>query len=136
MLHRLERMASVVRQVVGEAIMARISDPRVSRFTSVTRVEISADLAFADVHVSVMGSEADERTTLRGLGSARGMIQSLLAKQLSTRSCPTLRFHLDDSIKKGIDMVREIDRLAPKPDAAPDDRAAADDSGPGAGADS
>lgn len=119
MLHRLERLASFVRQVVGEAIMTKISDPRVSRFTSVTRVEVSADLSFADVHVSVMGSEAEGRTTLRGLHSARGLIQSMLAKQLSTRSCPSLRFHLDDSIKKGINMVRQIEELVPPPAEEP-----------------
>src|SRR5213082_3427499 len=91
MVHRLERMASLIRQVVSEAIMSRIQDPRVSRFTSVTRVAVSPDLSFADVHVSVMGSEADQRTTLRGLQSARGMVQSMLARDLSTRHCPTLR---------------------------------------------
>src|SRR5258706_9804132 len=98
---RLEKMASVIRQIVSEAIMSRISDPRVSRFTSVTRVVVSADLSFADVHVSVMGSESDQRTTLRGLQSARGMVQTMVARDLSTRNCPTLRFHLDDSIKRG-----------------------------------
>lgn len=112
-------MANLIRQVVGEAILGRISDPRVSRFTSVTRVSVSADLSYADVHVSVMGSEAVQRTTLRGLQSARGLVQSMLARGLSTRHCPSLRFHLDDSIKRGIEMVRHIEHLAPT--AAPGD---------------
>lgn len=112
MHHRLERLASLVREVVSEALMNRVSDPRVSRFTSVTRVSVSPDLAFADVHVSVMGDAAAGRTTLRGLTSARGMIQTILARQLSTRQCPTLRFHLDDSIKRGMETVRQLDQMA------------------------
>lgn len=80
--HRLERLGSVIRGVVSDAILSRVSDPRVSRLTSITRVNVSADLKFADVYFSVMGSEVEGRTTLRGLQSARGMIQSLLARAI------------------------------------------------------
>jgi len=129
MVHRLERMASLIRQVVSEAIMSRISDPRVSRFTSVTRVQVSPDLSFADVYVSVMGNEAEQRTTLRGLMSARGMVQSMLARDLSTRQCPTLRFHPDDSIKRGIEMIRQIEDLSPPATPESPDAETKEDSG-------
>lgn len=112
MSHRLERIASVVQAVVGDAILSRIQDPRVSRLTSVTRVSVSPDLSFTDVYVSVMGDAEQGRTTLRGLQSARGMVQSLLAHQLNTRVCPSIRFHLDESIKKGIETLRQLDALA------------------------
>jgi len=111
MAYRLEKLASLIRQIVSEALQRRVSDPRVSPFTSITRVEVAADLAFADVHVSVMGTPSEQRTTMRGLQSARGMIQSMVAKGLATRTCPILRFHLDESLKKGIETVRELDRL-------------------------
>ncbi|MCK6484761.1 MAG: 30S ribosome-binding factor RbfA [Phycisphaerae bacterium] len=126
--HRLERLGSVIRGVVSDAILSRVSDPRVSRLTSITRVNVSADLKFADVYFSVMGSEVEGRTTLRGLQSARGMIQSLLARDLTIRQCPLLRFHLDDSIKKGIETVRALDKLAAerKQRAAPDAEPPAD----------
>lgn len=113
-------MASVVREIVAEAIARKVSDPRVSPFTSITRVAVAADLAFADVHVSVMGDDAVQRTTLRGLQSARGMIQSVLARELSTRTCPAIRFHLDQSIKKSIETIRQIEALNPH-ESRPDD---------------
>jgi ribosome-binding factor A len=119
--HRLERIGSVIREIIGEALQRRISDPRVSPFTTITRVDVSGDLAFADVYASVMGSESDQRTTMRGLASARGMLQSLVAKQLATRSCPTIRFHLDDSIKKSIETIRELDRLKASGELGPDE---------------
>jgi ribosome-binding factor A len=129
MVHRLERLASLIRQVVMEAIMRRISDPRVSPFTSVTRVEVAPDLSFADVHVSVMGSDSDQRTTLRGLQSARGMVQSMLARDLSTRHCPTLRFHLDDSIKRGIATIKKIEEIVPPASTEDAGATEGDDSG-------
>lgn len=109
MSHRKDRLAHVVRDVVSDAIANRVSDPRISGLTSVTRVEMSPDLKVANVHVSVMGSDADARTTLRGLTSARGMIQTRLARQLDIRQCPMIRFRLDDAFKGGLETLRQIE---------------------------
>jgi ribosome-binding factor A len=105
----MARVAHIVRDVVSDAIANRVSDPRIHRFTSVTRVELTADLHYADVHVSVMGTDAESQTTMTGLASARGMIQTRLAKRLDIRQCPILRFHLDLGIKIGIETIRMID---------------------------
>jgi len=112
MSHRRERLAHFVRDVVSDAIANRINDPRVHRFTSVTRVEISPDLRVADVHFSVMGTDSDGRTTMRGLASARGMIQTRLARQVNMRQCPALRFHLDEGIKKAIDTIEALNSIS------------------------
>lgn len=126
MSHRRDRLAHVVRDVVSDAIANRISDPRVSRFTSVTQVELTADLRIADVHVSVMGSDSDSATTMKGLESARGLIQSRLARQVSMRACPVIRFHLDLGIKRAIQTyqslsdieARRVDKANPQRDEA------------------
>ena len=129
MSHRPERVSHVVRDVVSDAISNRLSDPRVAHFTSVTRVEMSGDLRIAHVHVSVMGSEAEGQTTMKGLESARGMIQSRLAQRLDLRQCPQIRFHLDLGIKKAIEIVRRIDEALGKGPAP----VGPDDPPPGAG---
>lgn len=107
--YRLDKLASEVRQVISDAIIHRLSDPRISKFASVTRVSVAADLATADVYVSVLGDEAEGRKTLAGLTHARGRIQGLLAKAIRTRQCPHIRFHLDASIKKGDETIRLIE---------------------------
>jgi ribosome-binding factor A len=108
MSYRLERVASVVRFVVSDAISNRLSDPRVSALASVTRVQVSGDLRQATVYVSVVGSESEERKTIAGLEHARGYIQGRLGKRLNTRHCPTLHFRLDRSIKLGSETNRLI----------------------------
>jgi ribosome-binding factor A len=110
MRFRPERIASVVQRVVGDAIAVRLSDPRISRLASVTRVQVSRDLAYADVYVSVMGGDADARTTLRGLQAAHGKVQGLVAGALPIRQVPIVRFHLDDSIKKGFQTIQLIEK--------------------------
>lgn len=108
----------MIRDVVSDCIANRLSDPRIQRFTSVTRVELSPDLRIAAVHVSVMGTAAQARTTMQGLESARGMVQTRLAKQLDLRQCPLIRFVLDEGLKKASDLIRQIDETMAQDAAA------------------
>lgn len=88
----------------------RLSDPRISRLTSVTRVQVSKDITYADVFISVMGSETDARTTLRGLEAAHGKVQGMVADALPIRQVPTIRFKIDESIKKGFETIQLIEK--------------------------
>jgi len=105
---RPERVANVVRAVVGDAITNKLSDPRIEPITSVTRVEVSMDLEHARVFISVMGPPASQRRTMKGLASALGYIQTLVARQLPIRQCPQLTFHLDESIKRAAETIQLI----------------------------
>lgn len=107
---RPERVGHLIREVVSEAISSRLNDPRIEPLSSVTRVEVTADMEYAKVWVSVMGSEAVQRRTLAGLKSATGFIQSLVAHELQMRICPRLSFRLDESIKKGEEVLRLIEQ--------------------------
>lgn len=101
----------MIRAVVSDAITNRLSDPRIEPLSSVTRVEVTHDLEFAKVWVSVMGTEATQRRTIAGLRSAVGFIQKRLAGELQIRVVPRLSFHLDESIKKGEATLRLIEQV-------------------------
>ncbi|GMV96585.1 MAG: 30S ribosome-binding factor RbfA [Phycisphaerae bacterium] len=106
---RPERVAQVIREVVSEAIANKLNDPRIEPLSSVTRVEVSADLEHAKVWVSVMGEASAGRRTLAGLKAAAGYVQRLTAAELSLRTTPHLTFHLDESLKKAAQTIRLID---------------------------
>jgi len=103
--HRLARVNEVIREVAAETILFQIRDPRV-RHTTVTRVETAGDLQHAKVYVSIMGSDAQQSKGVVALQNAAGFIQSKLAKRLATRFLPTLSFHLDEGVKKSIEVAR------------------------------
>src|SRR5579885_1108949 len=112
--YRLARVAEAVREVASETILFELRDPRV-KLVTVTRAEVSGDLQHAKVYVSVMGTPAEQKRTLRGLQHAAGFVQAKLAKRLQTRFTPVLRFVLDEGVKKSIEMSRLIQEALGKP---------------------
>jgi ribosome-binding factor A len=106
--HRSLRMAEAIREVVSQAILFEVSDPRVKGVT-VLHGEVSGDLRNATVFVSIMGTAAEQENAMRGLRSATGYLQSLVAARLQTRFTPVLGFKKDEGIKKSVEMSRLID---------------------------
>jgi ribosome-binding factor A len=117
MSERMRRVNESVRAVVAEAIVA-LTDPRIGLVT-VTGVSVSPDLHDARVYVSVLGSAKKRRQALDGLESARGVIQSRLARELRMKRTPQIAFEYDPSVEHGVRMTKLIDELAP--DTPPDD---------------
>jgi ribosome-binding factor A len=115
--HRLARVAEAIREVASETILFELRDPRVKMVT-VTRAEVSGDLQHAKIYVSVMGSEKQQKLTLRGLTHATGFIQAKLAQRLQTRFTPAVVFVLDQGVKHSIEMTRLINEALGKPTAA------------------
>jgi ribosome-binding factor A len=106
--HRSLRMAEAIREVVANAILFEVSDPRV-RAVTVLSVEVSADLRRATVYVSIMGTELERKQAFKGLTSAAGFLQSRVAARLQARFTPILSLKHDESVKKSIELGRLID---------------------------
>jgi ribosome-binding factor A len=106
---RQERMAELLREKIGGLIVeGKVKDPRVDPFLSVTRVDVSGNLAWADVYVSSFKTEGGLEMGVKGLQSAAGYIQSCLAKMLRCRKTPRLRFHVDTSIRDGFEVIQKM----------------------------
>lgn len=96
---RTARVASVIREVVSTSILQELRDPRIQSVT-VLGADVSPDLRYATVRISVMGDDRTAALTMHGLNSARGYLQSKIADRIKSRYTPELRFLLDDSAKK------------------------------------
>ena len=111
------------------AILTEVRDPRVKDVT-VTRVEMAPDMRSATVHVSVMGSPADEQLALRGLARSAGFLQSRIAERIDTRYTPRLRFELDGGVKKSIEIARVLHEVLGQVNAVDTDPASTGDAVP------
>jgi ribosome-binding factor A len=123
MSRRTERVASLVRGILADAIQSRLSDPRIEPLTSITRVEVSPDLAVAHVYVSVMAEEARRELSVRALRHAAGRLRSLVASEITLRQAPELDFRLDESVQESFRTVQQIDRLMEELGERPEQRA-------------
>lgn len=115
---KYSRMNGEVQREISRIISREIKDPRIHPMTSVVSVEVTPDLKFAKVFVSVLGNEEDKENTQKGLSSAAPHIRSLLAKSLNMRNTPELKFIIDDSIEYGVNMSKKIDDLIKKEEEA------------------
>lgn len=110
---RQEKVARLVKEVVSEAIVSHLSDPRITGLVSVTRVVVTADLRNADVYLSIFGTGDSEKSrTFEAITHARTRIQSLLAAAIQSKFCPTLRFHMDEQFQKMLETMRLIQQAA------------------------
>ena len=100
MSRRTERIGKVIKQSVGRILRTELSDPRIDTArTSITRVEVQEDLLRAKVYVSVIGTEAEQRRTVRALNHAAGRIQLEMRRDVSLRFMPALEFLTDEQFK-------------------------------------
>lgn len=97
MTRRTERLGSLLKEVISEVIRHKVRNPKIAKLTTVTGVDITTDLHYAKVHVSVIGDEKERKETIEGLNSAASYIAVLTSKQVVMRYFPELTFHLDTS---------------------------------------
>jgi len=106
MTRRIEKASDLIMKELGYVIQNEISDPRIG-FVTVTRVKLSTDLAYATIFISVLGTELDETNTMAGLESCASYLRTYLAKNMTTRTVPRLKFILD----KGLDQSERIQNI-------------------------
>ena len=79
--------------------------------TTVTSVEVTRDLSYANIYISVLGNDKEKEDSLLGLESAKGFIRNEIGKRIDLRHVPEPVFHLDESIERGIYMTELIERV-------------------------
>ena len=107
---RVDKVADLLKKEIALLIQSEVRDPRVG-MASVTGVKVSKDLAHASVYVTLLGkSNAEEaQEGIEALNKASGFLRSMLAKEVSMRIMPKLKFIYDDTLAKGQHMTSLID---------------------------
>ncbi len=116
MAHRIERVNSLIRQEISQLLQRQVKDPRLGNFITVTEVATSADLKYAKVFISRIGSGEEKEQTLSVLAAAAGFFRKELARHLKLRYIPELSFQWDDSIERGNRLLQLIDGIASERD--------------------
>ncbi len=113
MNRRMDRVNVLLRQEISRVMARELRDPRLSTVVSVTYVDASPDLRQAKVYVSVLGDDAQKRSTIQALESASGFIHRTMREDIAIKNVPFLKFYLDESIERGAEILDMIDAVAP-----------------------
>lgn len=108
---RPQRVADFLRKELSQLIQKEVRDPRLS-MVSVTDVEVSRDLSYARIYVTVLGCNDLEssKEPLKALNGAAGFLRSMIAKGSTMRTTPSLRFYFDESVLRGSHLTALIDK--------------------------
>lgn len=110
-VNRVDRLNSLLKEVISEVIKREVRNPHVTDLMTVTRVQITKDLHYAKVFISVIGTDVEKEETLRALTSAAGFIAVNSSKKVVMRYFPELRFLLDDSVDKHMRIQSLLTRI-------------------------
>jgi len=94
---RVDRLNSLLKEVISEVIHTKVKNPHINKLVTVTRVSITNDLRHAKVYISVIGEEKEKNESIEALNQASGFIGVNASQKVVMRFFPELRFLLDDS---------------------------------------
>ncbi|MBA3957171.1 MAG: 30S ribosome-binding factor RbfA [Parachlamydiaceae bacterium] len=117
MKQRTERLNSLLKEVLSDVIRKDVRNPHVKELLTVTRVDISKDLHYAKVYVSVIGTPEDKEATINALQSAAGFIAVNASKKVVMRYFPALTFRLDDAVDKHMRIEKILEEIQAQRDA-------------------
>lgn len=102
---RTQRVAQEMQKEIAIIIQREVKDPRIGMAT-VSGVEVSRDLAYAKVFVTLLNDNEPEqvKTAVKALQDASGFIRMLLGKAMRLRVVPELTFSYDNSLVEGMRM--------------------------------
>ena len=106
---RIDKINEEVRREVANVIR-ELKYTRIPLMTSVVAVNVTNDLRYAKVYVSVMGDSETQNRAMAGLKSAAGFVRREMGKRVDLRYTPEFIFELDHSIEHGA----HIDELLKK----------------------
>jgi ribosome-binding factor A len=103
----IAKLQARILERAAHCVEFELNDPRVGMIT-LTRCELSADLAHAKLFYTVLGGPTVQRLTQRVLEDAAGFVQRQVGRVLETRRTPKLRWEFDESIAYAAEMDRKI----------------------------
>lgn len=113
--HRVERVRSLLKREIGEAIRRELPVSEAGLIT-VNDVDIGGDLRNARVFISILGSAEQQKFAVTLLEKNRVRIQGIVGKAVILKYTPQLRFVVDGSVQRGnrvLQLIEELEKNTP-----------------------
>ncbi|MBE5928451.1 MAG: 30S ribosome-binding factor RbfA [Lachnospiraceae bacterium] len=105
------RVNDAMQREISRIIREEVKDPRIPEMTSVTRVEVTGDLRYATIYISILGDAEVKENAMKALKRAASFVRSQAARGLNLRHTPEMIFVQDDAIEYGVNMISKINSI-------------------------
>lgn len=109
---RVKRVASFIQQEVSEIIQTKLRDEGIKGMISIFDVEVSKDLRYAKIKVSIIANNDKElKSTIKSIIKSKSFVRRTLSKSLKTMYAPELYFEFIDlnQSMKVYEILKEIE---------------------------
>ncbi|MBP1918512.1 30S ribosome-binding factor RbfA [Youngiibacter multivorans] len=109
--YRSGRINEEMKKELASLVMTDIRDPRLTAMVSITEVEVTKDLSYAKVYVSIFGTEKEKADSLEAIKNASSFLRREIGRRMNLRHTPELVIMLDTTIDRGMhidDLIRQI----------------------------
>jgi ribosome-binding factor A len=103
------RVNVLVKQEVSQLLHTRYQGQTV--FITITDVSVSPDLRSGRVYYSVLGGDEEKKRASKFFHQNAHDIRTHLGKKIVLKYLPILKYHYDDSIARGVEIIELIDRV-------------------------
>lgn len=109
---RLAGIEKEMARVISKVLMEEVKNPKVKGLVSVTNINVTEDLKFADVYFSIMGQEnVNTDEVVEGLNQIKSFLRKRVAEEIEIRYIPEIRVKLDTSIEHAIKISKLLNDL-------------------------
>ncbi len=108
MVDRTNRISEEMKKEVSNIIQNELKDPRLPQMISVVSANVTRDLRYAKIYISVLGGEEEKKNALGALKSAAGFIRREVGHRMQLRYTPEMQFEMDNSIERGAYITKLI----------------------------
>ncbi len=116
-LNRMGRIEGEIQKIVSNVISNELKNPDIKGMISVTNVQISNDLSYANIYVSIFDNSKNSNTpeeSLKALNKSKGFVKRELGRNLKLRIVPDIVFKLDTSISYGAHIEEILNDILPQ----------------------
>lgn len=107
---RVEKVQEAIQHELSNMLLLDVKDPRI-QFVTVTGVELTDDMSYAKVYISMYGTEEQNEECWKGLKKALGYMRTEIAKRIRLRFAPQLILTKDTSMEYSAHIESILNKL-------------------------
>ena len=107
---RSERVSVLIQEEVNKIIHEDLKDPRIG-FVTVTKVDMTPDLRYTKIFVSIYGDKEAVKKSMEALKKATPFVRREIGSRVKLRLTPEICFKYDETVEKAAHIFTLLNKI-------------------------